>query len=108
MAAVLGVVKARGLWFEENRVTAAAVASAVAGGLHLPVLLVTTYLDGPSAGIDARVRRLIATAQRQGRAVAAAHLTTGAPQVVRRLLLKFRRAGIVYVPPTEFLAVLER
>ncbi len=46
---------------------------------------------------------LIATATTRGSVVAVAHITTGAPQVVRRLLPEFQRAGVVFVPVTEFL-----
>ncbi len=102
MAAVLRTVKARGLWFEENR-TSASVASDVAAGLGMRVVLITTYLDDPPVNIEGKVRALIATARRQGAVIAAAHITTGTPQVVRRLLPEFQRAGIVFVPMTEFL-----
>ncbi len=104
MTAVLRVVRARGLWFEENRTTPAAVASEVAAGLGIPTVLITTYLDVPPVNIDGKVRALIATATRQGWAIAAGHITTGTPEVVARLLPEFRRAGIVIVPITEFLS----
>ncbi len=103
MAAVLHAVKAKGLWFEENRTTPASVASDIAARLGIRVVLITTYLDDPPVNIEGKVRALIATAKRQGAVVAAAHITTGAPQVVRRLLPEFQRAGIVFVPITEFL-----
>jgi polysaccharide deacetylase 2 family uncharacterized protein YibQ len=103
MAAVLRTVKASGLWFEENRTTAASVASTVAAGLGMRVVLITTYLDDPPVNIEGKVRALIAAAAREGSVVAAAHITTGAPQVVSRLLPEFQRAGIVFVPVTEFL-----
>lgn len=103
MAAVLRTVKARGLWFEENRTTPASVASDIAAGLGMRVVLVTTYLDDPPVNIEGKVRALIATARKQGVAIAVGHITTGTPQVVRRLLPEFRRAGVVFVPPTAFL-----
>lgn len=103
IAAVLRTVKARGLWFEENRTTSASVASDVAASLGMRLVLVTTYLDDPPVDIEGKVRALIAMAKRQGAAIAVAHITTGTPQVVRRLLPEFQRAGIVFVPMTEFL-----
>jgi polysaccharide deacetylase 2 family uncharacterized protein YibQ len=103
MTAVLGVVRARHLWFEENRTNAASVATDVARQLRLRSVLVTTYLDDPPVDIPGKVSALIATAQRQGWAVAAAHITTGAPQVVARMLPQFRAAGIEFVPITQFL-----
>jgi uncharacterized protein len=103
MLAVLRTVKARGLWFEENRTTTASVASDVAARLGIPVVLVTTYLDDPPVNIERKTRALIETAKREGAAIAVAHITTGAPQIVRRLLPEFNRAGIVFVPVTEFL-----
>ena len=103
MAAVLRTVKAKGLWFEENRTTPASVASTVAAGLGMRVVLVTTYLDDPPVDIEGKVRALIATATTRGSVVAVAHITTGTPQVVRRLLPEFQRARVVFVPVTEFL-----
>ncbi len=103
MAAVLRTVRAKGLWFEENRTTPASVASTVAAGLGMRVVLVTTYLDDPPVDIEGKVRALIATAVTRGSVIAVAHITTGAPQVVRRLLPEFQRSGIVFVPVTEFL-----
>jgi len=104
MLAVLRTVKARGPGFEENRTTAASVASDVAAHLGMRVVLVTTYLDGPPVNIERKTRALIETAKRQGAAIAVAHITTGAPPIVRRLLPEFNRAGIVFVPVTEFLS----
>jgi uncharacterized protein len=104
MAAALRVIKAHGLWFEENRTTAGSVATDVARRLGLRTTLVTTYLDDPPVGIERKVRALIATATSRGWALAVGHITTGAPQVVRRLLPEFQRAGIVFVPVTEFLS----
>ena len=103
MAAVLRTVKAKKLWFEENRTTPASVASTVAARLGMRVVLVTTYLDDPPVDIEGKVRALIVTAATRGSVVAVAHITTGAPQVVRRLLPEFQRAGVVFVPVTEFL-----
>ena len=102
--AVLRVVQAHGLWFEENRVVSPSAVPAVSRRLGLRGVLITTYLDDPPVGIDGKVRALIATAARQGWAVAAGHITTGAPQAVRRWLPEFDRAGITFVPITEFLA----
>lgn len=103
MAAVLRTVRARGLWFEENRTIPASVASTIAAGLGMRVVLVTTYLDDPPVDIEGKVRALIATAVTRGSVVAVAHITTGTPAVVRRLLPEFQRAGIAFVPVTEFL-----
>lgn len=103
MAAVLRIVKTKGLWFEENRTTPDSVAAEVAARLGVRTVLITTYLDDPPVRIEGKVRALIDTARRRGAVLAAAHITTGAPQVVARLLPEFRRAGIVFVPITEFL-----
>ena len=43
-------------------------------------------------------------AQRQGWAVGVGHIATGTPQVVRRLLPEFDRAGIEIVPLTQLAA----
>ena len=103
MTDVLGVVRARHLWFEENRTTPASVVPEVARRLGVLSVLITTYLADPPVHIAGKVRALIATARRRGGAVAAAHITTGAPQVVARMLPEFRAAGIEFVPITTFL-----
>lgn len=48
------------------------------------------------------MRRVLCLIGDDGRA-AVAHITTGPPQIVRRLLPELNRAGIVFVPVTEFL-----
>jgi polysaccharide deacetylase 2 family uncharacterized protein YibQ len=103
MTDVLKVLKARRLWFEDNWVTPDSVAGGVAGSLGVRTVLITTYLDDPPAAMDAKVKALLATALRRGWAVAAAHITTGAPEVFARHLGEFRDAGVVFVPVTEFL-----
>ncbi len=104
MTAVLRVVKARGLWFNENPEIQESVVHQVARSLDMPIVVTTTYLDIPPDHITQKVRTLIATAKQQGAAVAAAHISTGAPEVVKSMLPEFGRAGIVFVPITEFLA----
>lgn len=104
MAAVLRAVKARGLWFNENPETRESVVRQVARRLDVPIVVTTTYLDIPPDHIAQKVRALIATAKQRGAAVAAAHISTGAPEVVRSMLPEFRQAGIVFAPITEFLA----
>jgi len=104
MNAVLNVVKARGLWFEENRTTPHSVASDVARTAGVRSVLITTYLDDPPTGIDAKVHALVGIAVRRGWAVAGAHITTGTPEIVARHLGEFRDAGVVFVPITEFVA----
>lgn len=104
MTAVLRAVKARGLWFNENPETEKSVVPQVARRLDVPIVVTTTYLDIPPDHIAEKVRAFIAAAKQQGTAVAAAHISTGAPDVVRRMLPEFRRAGIVFAPITEFLA----
>jgi len=104
MRAALGVVKAHGLWFDENRNTPQSVAADVARGLGLRTVLVTAYLDVPPSGIAGNVLRLIETAKRRGWAVGVGHVATGTPQAVGALLPEFDRAGIEFVPITEFVA----
>ncbi len=104
MTVVLQVVRDHSLWFEENRNTPQSVATEVARRLGLRTVQVTAYLDRPPAGIEDKVRGLIATAERRGWAVGVGHITTGTPQVVRRLLPEFARAGVEIVPVTEFAA----
>ncbi len=103
MTAVLKAIKARGMWFQENRTTPYSVALDVAQAVGVRSVLVTTYLDDPPTNIDAKVRALLATAVRQGWAVAGAHITTGAPQIVARHVGEFQDAGVVFVAITTFL-----
>ncbi len=104
MRAALAVVRAHDLWFEENRNTPQSVATEIARRLRLRTVQVTAYLDSPPAGIEDKVRGLITTAERRGWAVGVGHIATGTPQVVRRLLPEFDRAGVEIVPVTEFAA----
>lgn len=104
MTAVLKVIKAHGLWFQENRTTPTSVATDVARGLGMRTVLVTTYLDDPPTDMDRKVLALLTAAERQGWAVAGAHIATGAPRIVARHLAEFREAGIVFVPITTFLS----
>lgn len=104
MTAVLKVIKAHGLWFQENRTTPNSVAFEVARAEGIRSVLVTTYLDDPPTGIDAKVVALLRTAIRQGWAIAGAHITTGAPEIVARHLGEFRDAGVIFVPITSFLS----
>ncbi len=102
MRAVLAVVKAHGLWFEENRNDPRSLATDIARRLGLRTVEVTANVDTSPAGIDAALRGLIATARRRGWAVGVGHIATGTPQAVRRLLPEFDRAGVEIVPVTEF------
>jgi uncharacterized protein len=103
MTVVLSVIRAHGLWFQENRTTPDSVALEVARAEGLRRVLVTTYLDDPPTGIDAKVVALLKTAVSRGWAIAGAHITTGAPEIVARHLEEFRDAGVVFVPITSFL-----
>jgi len=106
MTAVLKVLRARRLWFQENRTTSHSVALDAARAVGVRAVLVTTYLDDPPTGIDAKVRALLATAVRNGWAIAGAHITTGAPEIVARYLPEFREAGVVFVPITQFVGAV--
>jgi polysaccharide deacetylase 2 family uncharacterized protein YibQ len=106
MTAVLRVLKAHGLWFQENRTTPNSVALQAAKAVGVRAVLVTAYLDDPPTNIDAKVRALLVTAVRQGWAVAGAHITTGAPEIMARHLPEFREAGVVFVPITRFLGTV--
>lgn len=103
MHATLAVIKARGLWFEENRETPRSIATIVARQMGLRTIPETTPLDDPPAGIAGKLRVLIATAKRRGWAVGVGHIVTGTPQVVRRLLPEFDQAGVEIVPVTQFI-----
>ncbi len=103
MTAVLRTVKARGLWFNENPETPQSVVPEVARQLDVPLVVTGTYLDIPPEHIARNVRALIAEAERRGSVVAAAHIATGAPAVIQKMLPEFRRAGVVFVPVTAFL-----
>jgi uncharacterized protein len=104
MRATLAVIKAHGLWFEENRNSPRSVATVTARAMGVRTIAVSAYLDEPPSGMTAKLRGLIATARRQGWAVGVGHIATGTPQAVRRMLPEFDRAGIAIVPATDFLS----
>ncbi|MHB8731095.1 MAG: divergent polysaccharide deacetylase family protein [bacterium] len=104
MRATLAVIKAHGLWFEENRETPRSIATIVARQMGLRTIPETTLLDDPPGGIAGKLRALIAKAKHQGWAVGVGHIVTGTPQVVRRLLPEFDQAGVEIVPVTQFAA----
>ncbi|HLW46158.1 MAG TPA: divergent polysaccharide deacetylase family protein [bacterium] len=106
MRAALAVIKARGLWFEENRNSPRSVAPEAAHALGLRALQVSAYLDQPPDGIATKLRGLIATARREGWAVGVGHIVTGTPQIVRRLLPEFDQAGVEIAPLTELAAAV--
>ncbi len=100
MAAVLGVVRERGLFFVDSRTTTQTVGATLAREMGIPVAERAVFLDNEDdpAYIAAQVRRLIAVARAQGSAVAIGHVQKQTAEVLRGLLPEFDRARIILVP----------
>ncbi len=100
MAAVLSVVRERGLFFVDSRTTIETVGAIVAREMGIPVAERAVFLDNEDdpAYITAQVRRVIELARQRGSAVAIGHVQKQTAEVLRGLLSEFDRAGIVFVP----------
>lgn len=100
MAAVLAVVRERGLFFVDSRTTTRSVALNVARELSIPAAARMVFLDnedGP-AYIAGQLRQLIILAKMRGEAIGIGHVQKVTADVLRALLPEFERAGIVLVP----------
>jgi hypothetical protein len=100
MAAVLSVVRERGLLFVDSRTTLETVAATVAREMGIPVAERAVFLDNEDdpTYITAQVRRLLEVARTKGSAVGIGHVQKQTAQVLAGLLPEFDRARIVFVP----------
>ncbi len=98
--AILGVVKARGLFFVDSVTSPRSVAARVAKEMGVPVASRAVFVDttdDPGA-IRAQLRRLMVVARSRGEAVAIGHVTRQTARVLQQMLPEFDREGIVLVP----------
>ncbi len=100
MAAVLSVVRERGLFFVDSRTTVRTLALRVAVEMGVPALERTVFLDNEDdpAYIAGQVRQLLEDARGRGWAIAIGHAQKMTAEVLRDLLPEFDRAGVVLVP----------
>jgi hypothetical protein len=100
MAAVLSVLRERGLFFVDSRTTVETVAATVAREMGIPMAERTVFLDNEDdpAYIRVQARRLLEVARSTGSAVAIGHVQKQTAEVLRGLLPEFDRVGIVFVP----------
>lgn len=100
MAAVLAVVRERGLFFVDSRTTTRSVALNVARELSIPSAARMVFLDNEDdpAYIAGQLRQLIILAKMRGEAIGIGHVQKVTADVLRALLPEFERAGIVLVP----------
>jgi uncharacterized protein len=99
MRAVLGVVRARGLFFVDSLTSPRSVAAATARAMGVPTAVRAVFLDNQDD--DAYVRNqfheLIRVAQAHGSAIAIGHVGKVTARVLRDMLPEFDEAGIRFV-----------
>ena len=100
MAAVLAVVRERGLFFVDSRTTTRTVALSVARDLGVPAVERTVFLDNEDdpAYIGGQIQQLLQAARTRGWAIGIGHAQRMTAEVLRQFLPEFDRAGIVLVP----------
>ena len=100
MAAVLAVVRERGLFFVDSRTTTRTVALPVARDLGVPAVERTVFLDNADdpAYIGGQIQQLLQAARTRGWAIGIGHAQRMTAEVLRQFLPEFDRAGIVLVP----------
>jgi hypothetical protein len=100
MAAVLAVIRERGLFFIDSRTTPGSVALLVAQELGVPATARTVFLDNEEepAYIAGQIRQLVMLAKAKGEAIGIGHAQKITAEVLRTFLPEFDRAGIVLVP----------
>jgi len=100
MAAVLAMVRERGLFFVDSRTTTRTVALPVARDLGVPAVERTVFLDNADdpAYIGGQIQQLLQAARTRGWAIGIGHAQRMTAEVLRQFLPEFDRAGIVLVP----------
>jgi polysaccharide deacetylase 2 family uncharacterized protein YibQ len=106
MAAVLRVLKARGLLWLDSRTTADSVGVALASRLGLPVAARDLFLDNEreAGAVAQQLHQLEELARRRGHAVAIGHPHEGTLAALARWLPQARARGFVLVPVSAIIA----
>lgn len=100
---VLRTVKERGLFFLDSRTTATSVAYNMARRLGLRTASRNVFLDDvfDPYYVDKMIEELLATARREGTAIAIGHLNPITYEALRTNLWKANRYGVRLVPVSE-------
>jgi hypothetical protein len=106
MRAVLGVVRARGLYFLDSRTTPDTVAYDLARAMGIPALKRSVFLDDRREGsyIEGQVKSLLRKAREEGSAVAIGHANRTTAEALRRAVSLFREEEVRVVPASELAA----
>ncbi|HEV2440845.1 MAG TPA: divergent polysaccharide deacetylase family protein, partial [bacterium] len=100
MRAVLGVVRARRLFFVDSLTSPRSVAADTARALGVPTAVRAVFLDNQDDDtyVRAQFHALIRVAQTRGQAIAIGHVGKVTARVLREMLPEFDEAGIRFVP----------
>ena len=100
MRAVLGVVKARRLFFVDSLTSPRSVAADTARAMGVPTAVRAVFLDNQDDDtyVRAQFHALIRVAQTRGQAIAIGHVGKVTARVLREMLPEFDEAGIRFVP----------
>ena len=99
MRAVLGVVKARRLFFVDSLTSPRSVAAETARTMRVPTAVRAVFLDNEDTDtyVRAQFHALIRVAQTRGQAIAIGHVGKVTARVLREMLPEFDEAGIRFV-----------
>jgi uncharacterized protein len=100
MRAVLGVVKARHLFFVDSLTSPRSVGADTARVMGVPTAVRAVFLDNQDDDtyVRAQFHALIRVAQTRGQAIAIGHVGKVTARVLREMLPEFDEAGIRFVP----------
>ena len=100
MRAILGVVKARRLFFVDSLTSPRSVAAGTAREMGVPTAVRAVFLDNQDDDtyVRAQFHALIRVAQTRGQAIAIGHVGKVTARVLREMLPEFDEAGIRFVP----------
>ncbi|MDR7481388.1 MAG: divergent polysaccharide deacetylase family protein [Armatimonadota bacterium] len=100
MRAVLRAARGAGVFFLDSYTTSQSVVREVAAEVGVRTATRAVFLDNEdeAAAIAAQIRRAIARARQEGRAIAIGHVQRLTPTVVTAMLHEFDEAGVVLVP----------
>lgn len=99
MRAVIGVMKARHLFFVDSLTSPHSVASQVARQMGVPTAVRAVFLDNQDEEtyVRGQLRTVIEVAERRGQAIAIGHVGRVTARVLREMLPDFDEAGIRFV-----------
>lgn len=100
MRAILGVVKARRLFFVDSLTSPRSIAAETARAVGVPTAVRAVFLDNQDdeTYVRAQFHALIRVAQTRGQAIAIGHVGKVTARVLRDMLPEFDEAGIQLVP----------